>query len=111
LLVGADETILEVREGTVAPLDSPLGRGLTLAAVAADGDGALLVGERGLTLAFQDGELALETLPSFRDFNDVHITAAGDALVVGERGVLLRRTEGSWTEDPAPDSRALRAGW
>src|SRR5690625_507845 len=111
LLVGADETILEMREGTVAPLDSPLGRGLTLAAVAADGDGALLVGERGLTLTYRDGELALETLPSFRDFNDVHITAAGDALVVGERGVLLRRTDGSWTEDPAPDSRALRAGW
>lgn len=111
LLVGAKETILLVNGGRASQLESPLGRGLTLNAVARDGSGALLVGERGLSLAFRDGQLSLETLPSFRDFNDVYIAGDGTALVVGERGVLLRRVDGSWTEDPAPDSRALRAGW
>lgn len=111
LLVGSSETILQLDGTTVAALESPLGRGISLSAVAADGDGALIVGQRGVTISWQDGELSLQTLPSFRDFNDLHILEDGRALVVGERGTLLRRIDGVWQEDSSPDSRALRAAW
>jgi peptide/nickel transport system permease protein len=99
-------------------LPSPIGRGLTLTAVASDVDGgALLVGERGLALRFEpDGDagvLTQVTLPTFRDFNGVDIDAGGRALVVGERGTLLRREgpDAAWVEDPSPDARALRGAW
>jgi len=111
VMVGSDETILLLGGETVTALESPLGRGLELNAVAADSGGALIVGQRGLTITLQDGELQQTTLPSFRDFNDVQVAADGSALVVGERGTLLRRVDGEWVEDSSPDSRALRAAW
>jgi ABC-type dipeptide/oligopeptide/nickel transport system permease subunit len=118
LLVGAAETVwLLDRDSDAAlltPLTSPVGRGMNLRAVAADGDftpgGALIVGDRGILLQLVDGELQLQRLPSTRDLNGVHVAAGGNALIVGERGTLLRRIDGSWTEDISPDSRALRGG-
>lgn len=111
LLVGSGETILLLQDGTLSELESPLGRGIDLAAVAADGDGALLVGQRGLTITYDGENLEQVTLPSFRDFNGLHVAADGTALIVGERGTLLRRVDGDWLEDASPDSRALRAAW
>ncbi len=111
ILIGARETILQLDGTAVSELESPLGRNIDLSAVAADGDGALIVGQRGVTITMQDGELELITLPSFRDLNGIHIAADGTALVVGERGTLLRRVDAGWIEDSSPDSRALRAAW
>jgi peptide/nickel transport system permease protein len=118
LIVGDDETIWlldwDGNQADITPLDSPVGRGLRLNAVAVDVDGqAQLVGERGLSLRYDpaDGSLSLALMPSFRDFNDIHFSPAGQALIVGERGTLIRRVEGEWVEEESPDARALRAGW
>ena len=111
LLVGARETILLLQDGALSELDSPLGRGIDLTAVSADGDGALLIGQRGLTITYDGGDMEQITLPSFRDFNGLHVAEDGTALIVGERGTLLRRVNGEWLEDASPDSRALRAAW
>jgi peptide/nickel transport system permease protein len=118
LIVGDDETIWlldwDGNQAAITPLDSPVGRGLRLNAVAVDVDGqAQLVGERGLSLRYDpaDGSLFLDLMPSFRDFNDIHFSPAGQALIVGERGTLIRRVEGEWVEEESPDARALRAGW
>jgi ABC-type dipeptide/oligopeptide/nickel transport system permease subunit len=115
LLAGAAETVwlLERAAGhetSLTALASPVGRGMNLRAVAADPEGALIVGERGILLQLQGGELQLERLPSTRDLNSVHVAEGGNALITGERGTLLRRVDGSWTADASPDSRALRAG-
>ena len=111
LIVGSGETILLLQDGTLSELESPLGRGIDLSAVSADGDGALLIGQRGLTITYDGAELEQVTLPSFRDFNGLHVAQDGTALIVGERGTLLRRVDGEWLEDSSPDSRALRAAW
>ena len=132
LIVGEDETVwylpvtaLVTREsrleGLATPLPSPVGRGMTLNAVASDVDGsAIVVGERGLALRWnpgaepgEAGELAQLMLPTFRDFNGLHIDDSGRALIVGERGTLLRREglDAPWVEDPSPDTRALRGAW
>jgi peptide/nickel transport system permease protein len=129
LIVGAGEavwhlplTALAAGDGASAtPLASPVGRGMELRAVATDVDGsAIAVGERGLALRWTPdpdggaGSLAQLTLPTFRDFNGLHVDAAsGRALIVGERGTLLRREgiDAGWTEDAPPDTRALRGAW
>lgn len=118
LLVGGGETIwrLTVPSGEVTVLESPVGRGFDLNAVALDVDGsAWLVGDRGLALRLDsDGEtLALERLPGNRGLNHIHIADSGNGLIVGERGTLLVRdgAQGRWQSDSAPDSRAMRAGW
>lgn len=118
LLVGGGETIwrLVVSSGEVEVLESPVGRGFDLNAVALDIDGsAWLVGDRGLALRLDsDGEaLELQRLPGNRALNHIHIADSGAGLIVGERGTLLVRddAEGNWQSDNAPDSRAMRAGW
>lgn len=133
LVVGAGEAVwhvplaaLEADGGdltaTATRLASPVGRGLLLRAVATDADGsAIAVGERGLALTWSPadtpggaGVLHQLTLPTFRDFNGLHVDAAsGRALIVGERGTLLRREglDARWVEDPPPDTRALRGAW
>ncbi len=118
LIVGANEEIwlLDASAGTFAEIDSPVGRGFPLNAVALDADGtALIVGERGLAIRYdvETGAAELERIGSSRDLNHIHIAPDGAALVVGERGTLLRRdsADGAWVTDPAPDTRALRAGW
>jgi len=133
LIVGAGEAVWHLPlsavtggatalEGLATLLASPVGRGMELRAVATDADGsAIAVGERGLALQWVPGEepggagtLRQLTLPTFRDFNGLHVDrASGRALIVGERGTLLRR-EGPgarWVEDPSPDTRALRGAW
>lgn len=110
VIVGAAETILLYEAGSLTALESPLGRGVQLNAVARDGDGVLIVGARGVAIAADASGASLVTLPSFRDFNDVFVADSGDALIVGERGTLLRRVSGEWQEDVSPDSRALRGG-
>lgn len=100
-------------------LASPVGRGLRLSTVARDVDGtALAVGERGVALRWTPGPgggaLEQVMLPSFRDFNGMHVDeASGRALIVGERGTLVRRDgpDAPWVEDPPPDTRALRGAW
>ncbi|MCC5958571.1 MAG: ABC transporter permease subunit [Rhodobacteraceae bacterium] len=118
LIVGANEEIwlLDATAGNIVEIDSPVGRGFPLNAVALDADGtALIVGERGLAIRYDPdtGTAALERIGSSRDLNHIHIAPGGAALVVGERGTLLRRdsADGAWVTDPAPDTRALRAGW
>jgi peptide/nickel transport system permease protein len=115
LLVGAEETLwlLDLNSPRFTVLESPVGRGLTLASVVLDIDGtALAVGERGLALRVTpEASVELERLPTFRDLNHVAISPAGNALIVGERGTLVRRVDNDWVEDAAPDTRALRAGW
>jgi peptide/nickel transport system permease protein len=124
LVVGDQERIwrLDFDANAVAftALESPIGRGLRLNAVAADPDGsALMVGDRGLALRYDslNHSVTQERMPSFRDFNDLHISPAGQTLIVGERGTLIRRVPGdepgntTWIEDSSPDARALRAGW
>lgn len=118
LIVGTGEVIwrLDAERGTVEVVESPVGRGFTLHAVARDVDGTMLVvGERGLAIRYDpaDGSAELERIGSSRDLNDLHIDASGVALAVGERGTLLRRAGPSeqWVADAAPDTRALRGGW
>ncbi|TQM94331.1 ABC transporter permease subunit [Roseinatronobacter monicus] len=118
LIVGANEEIwlLDAAAGTFSEIDSPVGRGFPLNAVALDADGtAMIVGERGLAIRYdpETGAAELERIGSSRDLNHIHIAPDGAALVVGERGTLLRRdsADGDWVTDPAPDTRALRAGW
>ena len=118
LIVGAGEEIwrLDLPEGRLTPVESPVGRGFSLRSVARDHDGTLLiVGERGLAIRYDpaDGSASLERLGSSRDLNHIHIAPGGAALVTGERGTLLRRSdaEARWIADSAPDIRALRAGW
>jgi peptide/nickel transport system permease protein len=129
LIVGAGEAVwhlplaalVAADAARATPLASPVGRGMELRAVATDADGsAIAVGERGLALRWTPatdggpGTLSQLTLPSFRDFNGVHVdTASGRALIVGERGTLLRRAGlgAGWVEDPPPDTRALRGAW
>jgi peptide/nickel transport system permease protein len=129
LIVGAREAVWHVplaglsasRPELATPLTSPVNRGMELRAVATDADGsAIAVGERGLALRWTPdadggpGALTQLTLPTFRDFNGLHLDAAsGRALIVGERGTLLRREglDAAWTEDPTPDTRALRGAW
>ncbi len=128
LIVGDDEAVwhlplVALTEGTsleqqATALASPIGRGMTLSAVATDVDGsAIAVGERGLALRWtagaDGGALTQFALPTFRGFNDVHVDPSGRALIVGERGTLLRREgpEANWVEDPSPDARALGGAW
>jgi len=118
LMVGAGEEIwrLDASAGTITEIDSPVGRGFALRAVARDQDGTLLaVGERGLAIRYDPAgdAAALERLGSSRDLNHIHIAPGGAALVTGERGTLLRRDtpDAGWITDPAPDTRALRTGW
>ena len=118
LMVGAGEEIwrLDTSTGTITEIDSPVGRGFALRAVARDQDGTLLaVGERGLAIRYdpESDAAALERLGSSRDLNHIHIAPGGAALVTGERGTLLRRDtpDAGWITDPAPDTRALRTGW
>lgn len=114
LIVGNGETIwlLDTAAPTFKALESPVGRGLELRSVAAAAGEALIVGERGLALAYSEGELTQVRLPNFRDLNHVTYSPSGEgALIVGERGTLLRLVEGEWVEDPSPDARALRAGY
>ncbi|MCC5988901.1 MAG: ABC transporter permease subunit [Pararhodobacter sp.] len=118
LIVGAGEEIwrLDLPEGTITEIDSPVGRGFSLRSVARDADGTLLaVGERGLAIRYdpQTGAAVLDRLGSSRDLNHIHVAPGGAALVTGERGTLLRRAgpDANWITDPAPDTRALRAGW
>jgi peptide/nickel transport system permease protein len=118
LVVGDGETILlvefEAGQPSFTTLDSPVGRGLHLNSVAAQPEvGAYVVGERGITLYFDPvtDELSLQRMPSFRDFNHVHISPGGLALVVGERGTLMRLVDEEWVLDDSPDLRALRSGW
>ncbi|CAN5635205.1 hypothetical protein BH23PSE1_BH23PSE1_17440 [soil metagenome] len=118
LIVGAGERIwhLDVAAPSFSEVESPVGRGFDLNAVARDADGTMLaVGGRGLAVRYDpsEGGASLERLGSARDLNGIHIAPNGAALAVGERGTLLRRADGEarWTEDEAPDIRALRAGW
>ncbi|SDM30398.1 ABC-type dipeptide/oligopeptide/nickel transport system, permease component [Franzmannia pantelleriensis] len=118
LLVGGGETIwrLDMASGEVTSLESPVGRGFDLNAVALDVDGsAWLVGDRGLALhlASDADTPSLERLPGNRELNHIHIADSGAGLIVGERGTLLVRddAEASWQSQDAPDSRAMRAGW
>ncbi len=118
LITGTREQIwlLDADDGTLAEIDSPVGRGFPLNSVARDADGtALIVGERGLAIRYDPdtGTAELERIGSSRDLNHIHIAPGGAALVVGERGTLLRRDSatGDWSSDAAPDTRALRAGW
>jgi peptide/nickel transport system permease protein len=115
-LVGADETfwLLDLDRPVLEPVDTPVGRGMELRAVALDGTSVLAMGERGLALRHDlvTGATELVRLPGFRDINGLHVDPSGLALAVGERGTLLRReADGRWVEDDAPDTRALRAGW
>ena len=132
LIVGAGEALwhlplsalttgAEALDDLATRLPSPVGRGFELRAVATDVDGsAIAVGERGLALRWTPsdgggpGSLAQLPLPTFRDFNGLHVDAeSGRALIVGERGTLLRREgpDARWVEDPPPDTRALRGAW
>lgn len=115
---GAADSAAADLTATATALPSPVGRGMTLAAVASDVDGsAIAVGERGLALRWtpdgDSGTLAQVMLPTFRDFNGLHVDASGRALIVGERGTLLRRAavDAPWVEDASPDTRALRGAW
>ncbi|MCI2394818.1 ABC transporter permease subunit [Aliiroseovarius sediminis] len=118
LIVGQDETILrfDVTDKSLSPLNSPLGRGMTLNAVAKDVDGTVLVvGERGVAMRYDPASDAVELvrLGSSRTLEDLHIASSGTALAIGERGTLIRRDgpDGKWTVDKTPDSRGLMAGW
>ena len=118
LIVGAGEEIwlLDTGAGTVAEIESPVGRGFALNAVSRDVDGtALAVGDRGLALRYDpaSGETELVRLGTARELNGLHISPSGNAMAVGERGTILRRTGPGerWVEETSPDTRALRAGW
>jgi len=118
LLVGVSETIwlLDLAEGSITSLQSPVNRGIDLYAAAMDINGtALLAGDRGLVLRFDpaDVSLTLERMPTTRALNHIHIAESGEALMVGERATLVARdtADGRWVVQPAPDSRAMRGGW
>jgi peptide/nickel transport system permease protein len=118
LMVGSAEEIwrLDTDTGTITAIESPVGRGFPLGAVARDVDGTLLaVGERGLAIRYDPltNEASLERLGSTRDLNHIHISESGNALVTGERATLLRRDgpDGDWVTDSTPDTRAMRTGW
>jgi peptide/nickel transport system permease protein len=120
LMVGAEEEIwrldLSGADPQFSEIDSPVGRGFPLYAVARDADGTMLtVGDRGLAARYDPatGEAELERLGTTRALNSLDISPQGVALAVGERGTLMRRDgpDADWVEDPTPDTRALRAGW
>lgn len=118
IIVGESETVLlfDLTDNSLAPLASPVGRGMVLQSVARDIDGsALIVGERGIALRYDPSTqaLALVRLGSSRNLQHLHISPNGTALAIGERGTLIRRDgpEGEWVTDKTPDSRALMAGW
>ncbi len=116
VLVGAGETVwlLDAESTELIRLVSPIDRKMELRSVAvAAGTGeVIIVGERGLALTLESGELTQLRLPSTRDLNDVSFSASGDhVLITGERGTLLRRVGDEWQVDASPDARALRAGW
>lgn len=117
LIVGAGEEIwlLDTTDGSIIEIESPVGRGFALNAVARDADGTLLaVGDRGLALRYDpaSGEAELVRLGTARELNGLHISPSGNAMAVGERGTILRRMAGErWVEETSPDTRALRAGW
>ena len=118
LIVGAGEEIwlLEPATGAVTEIESPVGRGFALNAVARDLDGTMLtIGDRGLALRYDPatGEAELERLGTARELNGLHISPAGNAIAAGERGTIVRRMgpEEPWVEDTTPDTRALRDAW
>lgn len=118
LLVGSKEEIFRFNRvsGAFSAIDSPVGRGFPLFAVARDADGAMLaVGDRGLAVRYDpiSGDAEMLRLGTARTLNSLSISPQGLALAVGERGTLMRRDglDARWVEDPTPDTRALRAGW
>lgn len=125
VLVGAAETVwlLDAETAELTALVSPVNRKMELRSVAASNPAGvvsgspgaaevIIVGERGLALTLESGQLTQLRLPSTRDLNDVTFSASGEqVLITGERGTLLRRVDGEWQLDSSPDARALRAGW
>lgn len=118
LIVGAGEEIwqLDIASGTITQIESPIGRGFALFAVARDSDGTMLaVGDRGLAIRYDPatGEARQERIGTNRALNGLSISAQGVGLAVGERATVLYResADAAWTEENVPETRALRAGW
>ncbi len=119
LMVGAGEEIWRLDltpEPRITEVESPVGRGFPLFAVARDHDGTMLaVGDRGLAIRYDPvtGEATMERLGTSRQLNGLHISQNGHALAVGERGTAMSRmgADARWSEDTIGEMRAMRAGW
>lgn len=119
LIVGSGEEIWRLDlspSAQITEIESPVGRGFPLYAVARDADGTMLaVGDRGLAIRYEpaDGSAAMERLGTSRQLNGLHISPSGNALAVGERGTVVSRAgpEARWSEETVAEMRALRSGW
>ncbi len=105
--------IFEYQAGEFRPLKTELHRGVRWLSWKKNGRAAVLVGDKGLVLSFDDGKFAKVDCPIHRNLRCSDYNPAKDlAVLVGNKGAFLTFESGELTVvSPATEANLRRVSW